>query len=113
MDTIVEDDMIGPEAAMRVMDRVNDHFVYDGLPQRLEHMVPLVQFNACAGEFGLEFCGLTIWDTVSDNQYISENALEHFVLTRLAEMRKVINHVTIGIPNSVLDLVIDEAEEKL
>jgi len=107
------DDMITPEIALRVMDRVNDHFVYDGLPQRLEDLVPLVQFNACAGEFGLEFCGMCIWHTASDNQYISENALETFVQSRIAEMRKVLNHVTIGITNSVVDQVIDEADEKL
>uniref|UniRef100_A0AB39CEE7 Uncharacterized protein n=1 Tax=Pseudomonas phage HRDY3 TaxID=3236930 RepID=A0AB39CEE7_9VIRU len=107
------DDMITPESAMRVMDRVNDHFVYEGLPQKLEDMVPLVQFNACAGEFGLEFCGMCIWHTACDDQYISENALEHFVLARIAEMRKVINHVTIGIPNPITDLVADPAEEKL
>nr|DAF93646.1 MAG TPA: hypothetical protein [Myoviridae sp. ctshb19] len=106
-------DMITPDVAIKVVDRINSHFVYEGLPARLEHLVPLVQFHYCADEYGVEYCGFGIWNTACDDQYITEDAFERFLLARIAEIRKVIIHATIGIPNSVLDTMIDEAEEKL
>jgi len=110
----MDPDPITPDIAIKIVDRINSHFVYEGLPARLEHFVPLVQFHYCADEYGVEYCGFGIWNTAGDSQYLTEEAFERFLLARIAEIRKVIIHATIGIPNSIVDQLVDEAtEEKL
>lgn len=106
-------DVSTPDQLVRVVDKINDHLVYEGLPERLEHLVPLLSFNYAAGEFGVNFCGFNLWDTANDDMYLGEDGLENFLLSRIAEIRKVFNHTTSGIRPSAIDVLLDEACDKL
>lgn len=109
----MEFDASTPDQIVRIVDKINDHLVYDGLPERLERLVPLLSFSYSAGEFGVQFCGFNLWDTVSDDMYLGEVGLENFLLARIAEIRKVFNHATIGIQPSAIDTLLDETSDKL
>lgn len=102
-----------PEQLVRVVDKINDHLVYDGLPERLEHLVPLLSFQYAAGEFGVNFCGFNLWDTVNDDMYMGDLGLENFLHARIAEIRKVFNHTTSGIQAPAIDAIMDDNGDKL
>jgi hypothetical protein len=106
-------DVSTPDQIVRIVDKINDHLVYEGLPERLEHLVPLLSFNYAAGEFGVEFCGFNLWDSVNDNMFLGEDGLENFLLARIAEIRKVFNHATSGIQPSAIDTLMDDNGDKL
>ena len=107
--------MTPQELVIQVVDKINTHFVYDGLPARLEDLVPLLSYHYYAEEHTVQFCGFTVWDSINDPYEVSETPelLERFLIARVAEIRKVLNHATSGIPNSILDAVRDDVEEKL
>lgn len=109
----MEFDVSTPDQIVRIVDKINDHLVYEGLPERLEHLVPLLSLTYSAGEFCVEFCGFNLWDSVNDNMFLGEVALENFLLIRITDIRKVFNHATSGIQASAFDTLMDDTGEKL
>ena len=82
------------------VDNVNNKFVFDGLPPELERFVPLIEIHYMANDYGIYFFGQCIWDSDNDPRDETEMSVESFekyIIKRVNDLRRVLNHVTSSI----------------
>lgn len=79
---------------------INNRLVMDGLPPELERHIPLVEIHYVAGDYAIYFFGQCLWDSDNDprdDKELSVESFEKYIVKRIDEIRRVMNHVTSGL----------------